>query len=249
LQHEDGHSQLIANVVPNLRAYDPAYAYELAVIIRDGLSRMLERDEDVFYYVTLYNEAYLMPEKPADADDGIIAGLYRLRAAPGGRHRAQLFGSGPLLRGALRAQEILAERYDVAATVWSVTSYQQLFRDGRAAARFNRLHPTAPPQVPYLTGALAGATGPVIAVSDWVEEVPSLVARFVPNRFVPLGTNGFGRSDTREALRRHFEVDAAHVVASTLVALAQDGVITAARAEAALRELQIDTSHPDPIVS
>ena len=150
------------------------------------------------------------------------------------------------MHGALRAQEILAERYDVAADVWSVTSYQQLFRDGRRVERHNRLHPATPAALPYLTTALADARGPVIAVSDWVEELPSLVARFIPNRFVPLGTNGFGRSDIREALRRHFEVDATQIVLATLGALSREGVLDAAVAARAASELGLDPEHPDP---
>ncbi|MBI5512038.1 MAG: pyruvate dehydrogenase (acetyl-transferring), homodimeric type [Deltaproteobacteria bacterium] len=247
LQHEDGHSQLLANTIPTLVAYDPAYAYEVAVIIRDGLRRMLAEDEDVTYYLTLYNEPYVMPAMPAGVEDGILRGLYRLRPAAGGRARAQIFGSGPILRCALHAQEILAERFDVATDVWSATSYQQLFRDGRAARRRARLCPDERRVDPYLTTALRDHDGPVIAVSDYIEEVPSLVAPFVGRPFFTLGTNGFGRSDTREALRHHFEISAPWIAYTTLAALADTAGFPPARLLQARRELGLDPAKADPM--
>ncbi len=248
LQHEDGHSQLHACVFPHVRAYDPAYAYELAVIIRDGMARMLEQNEDVVYYITLYNEKMLMPPMPAGVEDGILKGMYLVSPAVGGKHRAQILASGTLLPGALAAQKELAARYDVAADVWSVTSYQQLFRDGRAVERYNRLHPEAAAQVPYVAAALAGHEGPVVATSDWVAELPSLIARFVPRRFLPLGTGGFGRSDTREALRRFFEVDAASVTVAVLSVLAQEGKVEPSLVTRAIGEQGVEPDALDPFV-
>ena len=246
LQHQDGHSHLLANTPPNLVAYDPAYAYEVAVIIKDGLRRMLEDDEDVFYYITLYNENYAMPAMPEGVAEGILRGLYRIRASSVSGPRAQIFGSGPMIHSALAAQALLAQRYGVAADVWSVTSYQQLFRDGRAVQRYNLMHPKAP-KTSYVAAALGVNSGPVVAVSDWIEEVPSLIARFVPGRFTPLGTNGFGRSDTRDALRNHFEVDARWVTLAVLASLAQDGVIAPDVVSKAMGELDIDPNKVDPM--
>jgi pyruvate dehydrogenase E1 component len=245
LQHEDGHSHMQALAVPNCLAYDPAYAYELAVILRQGLTRMLDNNEDVFYYVTLYNENYAMPAMPKGVEDGILKGLYEVAKAPGGKHAAQIFGSGTLLASALEAQKLLAEHYDVAATVWSATSYQQLYRDARKVERANRMAPDKKPQRPYITEALAGREGPVVATSDWVAELPSLLARFLPNRILPLGTNGFGRSDTREALRRHFEVDAAFTVLTTLHGLMLDGKVKPAVVKDAMKRFDIDPAKVD----
>ncbi len=248
LQHEDGNSHLYALAHPTMQAYDPAYAYEVAVIVEEGIRRMFHRGEDVFYYVTLYNENYPMPPKPAGVDAGILAGMYLLKPSilEGAAPRVQLFGSGTMLREALAAAELLAERYEVAADVWSVTSYQQLYREARACERHNRLHPGETPRVPYVAATLAGHEGPVVAVTDYVSELPATIARFVPRAYLPLGTEGFGRSDTREALRAYFEVDAAHIAATALHALARQGAMSPERASAALIELGIDAKKPDP---
>ncbi|MEZ0313081.1 MAG: pyruvate dehydrogenase (acetyl-transferring), homodimeric type [Myxococcota bacterium] len=246
LQHEDGHSHLQAMAVPNCLAYDPAYAYEIAVIVRDGLTRMLDKNQDVFYYLTLYNENYAMPALPSGIEDGILRGLYKLKDADAGKAKltANIFGSGSIINSALEAQSILAD-YGVAATVWSATSYQQLYRDARKIERLNRMQPDKKPGVPYITETLEGASGPVVMTSDWVSELPSLLARFIPNRVVPLGTNGFGRSDTREALRRHFEIDAASTVIATLHALMLDGKVTAKVVKDAMKKLDFDPSKVD----
>ena len=248
LQHEDGNSHLYAMVYPTLQAYDPGYAYEMAVIVRDGMRRMFHEGEDVFYYITTYNENYSMPPMPKGAEDGIINGLYLVKPAQEGKHRVQLFGSGSILRSAIGAQEILASKYGVAADVWSATSYQRLYREARSVERENRMHPAAKPQVPYVTRVLEGHPGPVVAATDFVSELPSVIARFVPRRFLPLGTNGFGRSDTREALRRFFEVDAQCIALTALYGLAQDGVIDAKVAEKAVRELDVDPDKIDPAI-
>ena len=229
LQHEDGHSHLLATAVPNLVAYDPAFAYEIAVIVEEGLRRMVRETQDVFYYVTLQNENYVQLPMPAstqenDVREGILRGLYKLRAAEKrlARH-VNLFGSGCAINFALEAAALLAKNHGVSADVWSVTSYQQLRRDALDAERQNRLHPEGPRRELYLHEALGDAQGPFIAVTDYVKLVPDMIARWLPGRLVPCGTDGFGMSDTREALRRHFEIDAPSVVLATLDALAQDG--------------------------
>jgi pyruvate dehydrogenase E1 component len=249
LQHEDGQSHLLAAPVPNCRSYDPAFAYETAAIVQDGLRRMIGDAEDVFYYLTLYNENYVMPAKPEGCDEGILAGMYRVRPAPEARtHRVQLLGSGSILpTQVLRAQELLAADHDVAADVWSVTSYKLLREDGLDAERWNRLHPTEPPRVPFVTRALEGAEGPVIAASDWVKAVPDLIGRFVPAAYVVLGTDGYGRSDTRAKLRRHFEVDAEHIVVATLSALASSGDVKPEAVAEAIQRYDIDPDRPNPV--
>jgi pyruvate dehydrogenase E1 component len=247
LQHEDGHSHVLFSAVPNVLAYDPAFAYEVAVIIRDGLKRMYTDNEDVFYYLTLYNQDYPMPAMPAGVEEGILRGLYLYRGAvQQARHRAQLFGSGPLLLQALRAQEILAAKFDVAADVWSVTSYPLLRNDALAAERWNRLHPGEPPRVPYVTRALENAPGPIVATSDQMKTLPDMISRWVGRPLVALGTDGFGRSDTREGLRRHFETDAEHVVVATLSALSQLGHLPPGTVARAIQEFGIDAEKIEP---
>jgi pyruvate dehydrogenase E1 component len=247
LQHEDGHSHVLATTIPNLKAYDPAFAYEVATIVQDGLKRMAVDGEDIFYYLTLYNQDYSMPSMPEGTQEGILRGMYLYRAAPQpGKHRAQLFGSGVILLQALRAQEILAEKFGVAADVWSLTSYQQLRNEALGVERWNRLHPGAAPRLPFVTRSLQGTEGPIVAASDFMKSVPDLVARWVPRSFTPLGTDGFGRSDTREALRRHFEIDAEHIAVATLAALARDGRIEAGVVERGIRDLGLDPEKGDP---
>jgi pyruvate dehydrogenase E1 component len=253
LQHCDGQSLLLAMGVPNCRAYDPAFAYEIAVIVRDGIWRMYgDEPEDCFYYLTLYNENYSMPALPEreGVEDGIVRGLYRYREAPGERaHRAQILASGTAMLAALDAQQLLFEVHDVAADVWSATSYKLLCEDALAAERWNRLHPTEVPRVPYITEQLGGADGPVVAVSDFVKAVPDSVGRFVPQPFVPLGTDGYGFSDTRPALRRHFEVDAAHVAVAVLDGLAVLGDVKAETVAEAITRYELDVDAPDPRIT
>jgi pyruvate dehydrogenase E1 component len=247
LQHQDGHSHLLMSTIPAVVAYDPAFAFELATIVRDGLDRMLVRGDDVFYYITLYNQDYPMPSMPAGSEEGILRGMYRFRGAvQQAKHRAQLFGSGPILTLALRAQELLAEKFDIAADVWSVTSYQQLRDEALSCERWNRLHPGEPARVPYVTRMIESSPGPVIAASDYLRAVPEMVARWIPRPFVPLGTDGFGRSDTREALRRFFEIDAEHVAAAAVSALCQQGKITPGAVTSAFQQLGIDPEAVDP---
>ena len=248
LQHDDGHSLLLASTVPNLRAYDPAFAYEVASIIADGIPRMYGDDaEDVFYYITLYNENYAMPAKPEGVDEGIIRGLYRFADAPEGPARkATILFSGTASQAALEAQRLLAADHDVAAELWSATSYKALREDALSVERWNRLHPTMTPRRGYVTEVLEAASGPIVAVTDFMKAVPDQIARWVPGHFIPLGTDGFGRSDTREALRRHFETDAANVVVAVLDGLAAVGEAKSEEVESAITLYGIDAEAPDP---
>ncbi len=247
LQHEDGHSHVLAGCVPNCLGYDVAWAYELATIVREGMQRMFADDENVFYYITLQNEAYSQPPMEDGVKNGIIAGLYRYRVAQiDGQHRVQLFGSGSILREALRAQELLAEKFDIAADVWSATSYQQLRADALACERHNRLNP-GERRVPYLREVLSGVDGPFVAATDFMKLVPDQIARFVPGTFVPLGTDGFGMSDTREALRRHFEVDAESIAFAAIDALRVDGKLGVDDVVSARSVLGIDAEKRVPI--
>ncbi len=248
LQHQDGHSHVHASTVPTCAAYDPAYAYELAVIIQDGIRRMYENGEDCFYYITVYNEPYEMAPMPEGAPPGILRGLYRFRAAenPGKSPRIHLFGSGPLLREAVRAQAMLAEKFGVAADVWSATSYNELYRDALRCERWNRLHPGETPRVPHVRAALGEDRWPVVATSDYVKAIPQRLATWLPQGICALGTDGFGRSETRENLRRHFETDAEHVAYAALCELARVGTFDKAKLGAAAKELGINAEAIDP---
>ncbi|NWG13180.1 MAG: pyruvate dehydrogenase (acetyl-transferring), homodimeric type [Acidobacteria bacterium] len=248
LQHQDGHSLLLASSVPNLLAYDPAFAYEVAMIVREGLRRMYEQQEDIFYYITLYNENISHPQMPEGCEEGIIKGLYRFRAAgAGGKHKVQLFGSGTIMQSVLKAQRILMERFEVAADVWSATSYQQLRNEALSADRWNRLHPEARPRRPYLERVIEKAEGPIIAASDFMKAIPDMIRPWVYRDYVSLGTDGYGRSDTREALRRHFEVDAESIVIGALHALSRSGDIPAAAVAQAIKTLGVDPEKADPL--
>ena len=249
LQHEDGHSQLMAGTVPNLIAYDPAYGYELCVIVQDGLRRMYGEGEDVFYYLSVYNENYVMPSMPAGVEQGIIKGLYPLDPTVPAAKRAkrpQLLGSGPLLNEVIRAQTLLAEKYGVEADVWSITSYNELKRDAQSTTRWNRLHPDQQAKVSYLEQALSGLKGPFISSSDNVQLVAEQIRPYMPGQYVVCGTDGFGRSESRENLRRHFEIDAECVTYTTLVALAKEGRFDAKKLPQALKDLGIDPEKVDP---
>jgi pyruvate dehydrogenase E1 component len=248
LQHCDGQSLVLSSTVPNCRAYDPAFAYEVAVLIQEGIERMYgDTPEDVFYYLTLYNENYSMPPMPEGSAEGIVRGLYRYSPAPKKlKHRTQLLASGTAMLAALEAQQLLADEFDVAADVWSATSYKLLREDALETERWNRLHPGESPRVPYVTQCIGDTKGPIVAVTDFMKVVPDQISRFVPQPFVPLGTDGYGFSDTRPALRRHFEVDAAHVVIATLDALARGGAIKAEVVAKAIRRFDVDPDRPDP---
>ncbi len=248
LQHQDGHSLLNAIAFPTVRAYDPAFAYEVVVIVMDGLRRMVQDDEDCIYYITAENEPYTHPSMPDGCEEGIIKGMYRYqsRDVEGARARVQLFGSGAILNGVLRAQEILAEKYQIASDVWSVTSYTQLRREAEACQRWNLLHPTETPRRSYLEEQLEGAEGPFISASDYVRALGEQLTQWIPGDYFVLGTDGMGRSETREALRRHFEVDAESVTIATLSRLSKSGVFSADEVAAAIRDLDYDADKPDP---
>src|SRR5690606_13135403 len=250
LRDEDGHSHVLATTYPPIRAYDIAYAFELAVVIQDGMKRMFSDGERCLYYITLHNENYAMPPMPEGEGvrEGIVRGIYRYRSAQERKDRhVQLFGSGPMMNQVLRAADILTERYGVSADIWGVTSYQELRRDALACERHNRLHPEAEQQVPFITQVMKDVPGPFIAASDYMKVLPDGIARWLPGRLVPLGTDGMGMSDTREALRRHFEVDAESIVIGALDGLRLDGKLDGATLARAIQELGVDPAKMDPV--
>jgi pyruvate dehydrogenase E1 component len=250
LQHQDGNSHVLALPIPTLQAYDPAFAYEIAVIIQDGIRRMYKDGENIFYYITVMNEAYAMPPMPPRPviRDGILKGMYKYRASENKKSklRAQIFGSGAILREALRAQEILEEKFGVAADVWSVTSYKALYSDGINTERWNLLHPAEKARVPYVTQCLGDAPGVLVAATDYLKALPNLISKWLPRRLAALGTDGFGRSESREALRNFFEVDARFIALATLRELLHDGKIEAAVVEKAIKDLGIDVEKANP---
>jgi len=246
LQHEDGHSHLLAATIPNCRAYDPTYAYELAVIVRDGLRRMCTEQEDVFYYLTVMNENYVHPPLPEGVEEGILRGLYRVREGSGEGARVQLLGSGAILREVLAAAELLGSDFDVVADVWSVTSFTELRREAMEAERWNRLHPTEDARTAYVEGALGRGEGPVIAATDYMRAFADQIRQWVPGSYTVLGTDGFGRSDYRVALRRFFEVDRHHVAVAALEALARGGAIEASVVQQAIERYELDVDSAPP---
>lgn len=256
LQHQDGHSHVLASTVPNCISYDPTWAYEIAIIIQDGLWRMYTDREDIFYYLTVGNENYAMAKMPRGVEEGIIKGLYKFSEGAKSktgqkkqRHKAHIFGSGTILREALRAQKILADKYDVSADVWSATSYNQLRRDALTVERWNMLHPGKDAKKSYVQEILEKEEGPFIAASDFMKSVPDQISRWVPGGLFSLGTDGFGRSDTREALRRFFEVDAECITIAVLHQLAESGEIKKDVVKKAIKDLGVDAEKVDPVVS
>ncbi len=251
LQHQDGNSHVLALPVPNLVAYDPAYAYEIAVIIQDGIRRMYKDGENIFYYITVMNEPYAMPAMPKGVEEGILKGMYKVRSATNkkAKLRAQLLGSGAILNEALHAQEILEKNYGVAADVWSVTSYKGLYTDAIETERWNRLHPDETPRVPYVAQCLAEEQGVFVAASDYLKVLPAMISKWVPRRIATLGTDGFGRSEGRESLREFFEVDARFITVAALHELAQDGLVGEASVQNAIKDLAINPDKPNPVTS
>jgi pyruvate dehydrogenase E1 component len=248
LQHQDGHSQVLASVIPNLLAYDPAFAFEVAMIVKSGLRRMYEKEEDAFYYITLYNENIFHPPMPEGVEEGIIRGMYLFRPAAARLDRhVQLFGSGSIMPCVLKAQELLAHKFQVSADVWSVPSYQQLRNEALSSDRWNRLHPESDPRVPYVADVLRGVAGPIVAATDFMKAVPDMIRPWVRQNYVTLGTDGYGRSDTREALRRFFEVDAESIAVAALHALSQEGKATAAEVAGAIHDFSMDPEKSDPL--
>jgi pyruvate dehydrogenase E1 component len=250
LQHQDGNSHTLAMPVPNLVAYDPAFAYELAVIIQDGIRRMYQKDESIFYYITVMNENYEHPPMPEGAQEGIVKGIYRFSKSgmKDSKLAVQLFGSGAILPEVIKAQGML-EKYGVAADVWSVTSYKELYKDGISTDRWNMLHPGEQQRVPYITQALEGTQGPIVAASDYIKSLPLSVARWTPRPIKVLGTDGFGRSDGRPALREFFEVDARFIALAALSELARERKIEPKVVEQAMKDLRISPEKADPLIS
>jgi pyruvate dehydrogenase E1 component len=249
LQHEDGHSHVLASVVPNCVSYDPTFSYEVAVIIADGLRRMVAEQEDVFFYLTLMNENYEHPALPEGAEAAILKGMYLLRSGSGaasGAPAVQLMGSGTILREVLAGADLLAADYGVHADVWSAPSFTELRRDGLAAERWNMLHPESEPRRAYVEECLAGRPGPVIAATDYVRTFADQIRPFVPQRYRVLGTDGYGRSDYRRNLRRFFEVDRHYVAVAALSSLAADGTVPAPAVADAIRRYDIDPDAADP---
>jgi pyruvate dehydrogenase E1 component len=249
LQHQDGHSHHFAFAVPNLKAYDPAFAYELAVIVHDGLHRMYEKQKNIFYYITMMNEFYKMPPMPQGCREGILKGLYKFKASDkkDARAKVNLLGSGAILNEAIKAHTILESKYAVSADVWSVTSYKELYTDAVEADRWNMLHPTEEPQVPYVQKCFEDSGNIFVAATDYLKTLPCSIAKWIPGKLIALGTDGFGRSDTRSALRDYFEVDARFITLAALQALAADGIIEPDMVKKAIEELQIDPEKVAPL--
>ena len=251
LQHQDGNSHVLALPVPNLLAYDPAYAYEISVIIQDGIRRMYKEGETIFYYITVMNEPYAMPTMPAGVEEGILKGMYKFRGAVNKKSklRAQLFGSGAILNEVVAAQEILEQKYGVSADVWSVTSYKCLYTDGIETERWNRLHPSTKPRIPYVKQCLEGSQGVLVAASDYLKTLPNMISKWMPRRLATLGTDGFGRSEGRTSLREFFEVDSRFITLATLHELYTDGQLEKSVLDKAITELAINPDKPNPVVS
>jgi pyruvate dehydrogenase E1 component len=252
LQHEDGHSHLMASTIPNCISYDPTFAYELAVIIQDGMRRMYQEQEDIFYYITVMNENYAHPAMPEGVEKGILRGMYLFAEGAAGKAkknqpRVQLLGSGTILREVIAAADMLDKDYGIAADIWSVTSFNQLRRDGLDAQRWNTLHPDAEPRQSYVEQCLKDRAGPVVAATDYVKTYADQIRAFLPmQHYTVLGTDGFGRSDTRRALRRFFEVDRNYVAVAALKALADQEAIPRAKVADAIRRYGIDPEKPSP---
>jgi pyruvate dehydrogenase E1 component len=249
LQHQDGHSQIVATTVPNCRAYDPAYAYELTVIIHDGLQKMYVEQQNIFYYLSVMNENYLQPAMPAGAEEGILKGAYLLKEGAKGKLRATLLGSGTILREVIAAAEILEHDFKVPADVYSVTSFSELRREALNVERDNLLHPQKPQQLPYVQQLFKDRTQPVIAATDNMRLVPDQIRQWMPGRYITLGTDGFGRSDGRAALREHFEVDRRFVVLAALKALADEGSIDRSVLKDAVSKLGVNPDKANPLNS
>jgi pyruvate dehydrogenase E1 component len=248
LQHEDGHSHLAAATIPNCIAYDPTFGYEVAVIVQDGLRRMFADQENVYYYITLMNENYRHPGMPEGAEDGIRKGLYLFSEGEekGAKAKVQLMGSGTILREVIAGADLLQQDFGVAADVWSATSFNELRRDGMAAERWSLLHPEAEPKQSHVARMLQGRKGPVIASTDYMRSFPEQIRPYVPSRFVTLGTDGYGRSDTRAKLRQFFEVNRYYVVVAALKALADEGAVSGSSVSEAIKKYGIDTEKPCP---
>jgi pyruvate dehydrogenase E1 component len=247
LQHQDGHGMVQAALIPNCISYDPTFSYEMAVIIHDGMRRMYVNQEDIYYYITAMNENYQQPALPEGANEGILKGMYLFQGGGKKKKKVQLMGSGTILREAIAAAEILNEEWGVDADIWSCTSFNELAREANDVERWNRLHPLENQKVPYVTQLLKGHRGPVIAATDYIRQYPEQIRQWVPARYSVLGTDGYGRSDTRVELRRHFEVNANHIVVAALKALADEGTLPAAKVAEAIEKYGIDVDKTNPL--
>ena len=246
LQHEDGHSHLMSATIPNCLSYDPTFAYELAVIIQEGMRRMVQNQEDVYYYITLMNENYTHPDMPKGAEAGILKGIYNFSKSKAKGEKVQLMGSGVILREVITAADMLEKDWGLSADVWSVTSFNELRRDGLDAERWNMLNPEKPQRLSYVAEVMKGAQGPTIASTDYMKSFAEQISAFVPGKFVALGTDGYGRSDSREALRSFFEVDRYYVVVAALKALADEGKLPASKVSEAIKKYKLDANKPNP---
>jgi len=247
LQHQDGHSLIMSGTIPNCVSYDPTFNYEMAVIIHDGMRRMFVEQENVFYYVTAMNETYTHPAMPEGSEEGIIKGMYLFKEGGGDdSDRVQLMGSGTILREVIAASELLQSDWGIASDIWSATSFTELSREAQRVDRWNRLHPDADAKVSYVAEALAGRDGPFIAATDYIQSYAEQIRKWVPGNYEVLGTDGFGRSDTRAQLRKHFEVNSVHVVVAALKALADEGKIPATKVVEAIAKYGIEPEKPTP---
>ncbi|MCU7857335.1 MAG: pyruvate dehydrogenase (acetyl-transferring), homodimeric type, partial [Candidatus Thiodiazotropha sp. (ex Lucinoma borealis)] len=246
LQHQDGHSHILAGTIPNCVAYDPAFAYELTVVVQDGMRRMYQQQENVFYYITVMNENYLQPAMPQGIEEGIVRGLYQFKTGGKQKLRVQLLGSGAILREVIAAAELLEKEFKVSADVWSVTSFNELRRDGLDVDRWNTLHPEDKPKVSYVTQQLTGQKGPVVAATDYIRSYADQIRPFISTHYSVLGTDGFGRSDMRSQLRKFFEVNRYYIVIAALKALVDEGEIKSDLVSQAIKKFKIDPEKPNP---
>jgi pyruvate dehydrogenase E1 component len=247
LQHQDGHSHLMAHTIPNCVSYDPTYAYELAVILHNGMKRMYQDQDNVFYYVTVMNENYAQPPMPKGVEEGIVKGMYLLQKGGRRKQRVQLLGSGTILREVIAAAELLEKDWGVSADVWSVTSFNELRRDGQDAERWSMLHPTRKPRAPYVTDQLKGAAGPIVAATDYIRAYADQIRPYLSQHYVTLGTDGYGRSDMRSQLRKFFEVNRYYVAVAALKSLADEGQVEASVVGKAIKQYKIDPEKPNPL--
>ena len=249
LQHQDGHSHLLASTIPNCRAYDPTYAYELAVIVHHGLQTMFVNKEDYYYYITVMNESYAQPEMPKGCEEGIVSGMYRLQTSQAKKHHVQLLGSGAILREVITAAELLERDYAISADIWSVTSFNRLRRDGMEIQRWNMLHPNEKQKTSYVEKCLGDKKGPVIAASDYMKIYADQIRPYIQANYVVLGTDGYGRSDTRKQLRHHFEVNAHYIAIAAIHSLVELGQLDKGVLNSAMQKYGIDPEKADPVVS
>jgi pyruvate dehydrogenase E1 component len=249
LQHQDGHSMVQAGLIPNCISYDPTFAYEMAVIIHHGMKRMYEKQQDVYYYITAMNESYVQPALPKGAEKGILKGMYLLKNGGKKKRKVQLMGSGTILREVITAAMLLDKDWSVDSDIWSCPSFNELARDAQDIERWNRLHPLKDAKTPYITQQLKGHRGPAIAATDYITQYADQVRQWIPTAYTVLGTDGFGRSDTRANLRKFFEVNAHHIVVAALKALADEGALPAGKVDEAIKKYGIDADKSNPLYS